>query len=80
MLHIITHRNWMAEDLGATQHFGFDLVDTTDFIPGEDALWAPGHHISLQHIAGLPWQYQDMPWWDPPKELLGRRIIPVSRG
>lgn len=77
MLHIITHRNWMAEHLGATQHLGFDPVDSTTWVPGRDGLWAPGHHISLMADTGNNWQFQDALWWCLPNELLGR---PVTHG
>lgn len=74
MLYVVHPNEWRADFLGAVYSGGEAPIDPSDFVEGVDGIWQPGSFVSLYHLLGDDWLYDDAPWWDLPAELLGRGI------
>ena len=72
-LHIITHKNWMAQDLDATQSFGFDLPALT---PGDDQVWMPEFYAARYLHSGVELPLSTTVGWHNwlPETMLRRRV------
>ena len=51
----VTHKKWIADHLGVQQHYGLDLVDTSDWATGQDGMWCPGQYMALVSMSEAGW-------------------------
>lgn len=66
----VTHKSWIAEYLDVPQHFGMDIVDTSQWVTGKDGMWCPGHYMGIMGMLGSAWVGTHVPYYDQ-DELVG---------